>query len=445
MQQGAAVQPTRTSDVLQTYVGNDVASFMTADSTAGVYVLQLQTTDRDSTVRMYATTTPHSDHAYPELPTDPAVMVEHVSRYNIEVAWKPSPTDTVHGQDVEYCLAINTEHNFATHCAALGIIEGDTPPTAPPNAGFGFSWEREREEKDIATTTTSTEPDADPAETFHTCIGHKTSYSINNLRPDKKYFVDVFVAHNNRSTAYKGVSVQTKPNIKKISLKKGKVLTTFIKKNKGGKLFQYRLRRSRDEITVVVQPCFGELRVEVSLEGNILERRIVRNINKLVFKNATKGIYLIDISTQYRQSAYFKLVVSRRQSRIPYPTLPKDITIKVFDNKRTCRSLTVAWLGSEHKYQYCLYAKELKETDNPLNRILSSWNRCIDQSVRKKSEKIMCRNVRFKDKNRAVITEQIRGLKKNTKYIIDVYVSKTGGRGETLSYQSATVTTKKSC
>ena len=92
-----------------------------------------------------------------------------------------------------------------------------------------------------------------------------------------------------------------------------------------------------------------------------------------------------------------------------------------------------------------MYAKEVKETEDPLNRILSRWNKCIDQSSRQKSEKIMCRNVRFKDKNKAVITEQIRGLKRNTRYVLDVYVSKTGGRGEALSYQSEWVTTKDTC
>lgn len=423
------------------YTGNQRSTYATSASPAGTYILALETTEYDSTVLLYATTTPHSDLAYPELPGDAAVTADEIGTETVSLSWKASPSRS-HAQPLEYCVSVNTRRHLHSRCAATAAIHGDLPPEAPPNAGFGFAWEKEGRKFDRSPNTLKPSP-----ETYLTCIGDKTSYTVNNLLPGKRYYMDVFVVNKvtNHSTAYHGARVKTQPSRKRIRIKDGKVVTAFIKGGKGSNLFHYKLKKP-NSINVVIQPCFGELKVVITKDGETIVKKEVRDFENISVVNATAGRYFIEVSSVARRSAYFKVVVSRKRKRITYPRLPGDKTIRVYDNNRNaCDALTVAWLATDKKYQYCLFVQELDDSETSLKRILRRWNKCMDPNARKRTEKVMCRNVRFKDKKRAVMVQQIRNLKPNKKYIVDVYAKRLGRNGLSLSYNSQLISTRNSC
>jgi hypothetical protein len=239
--------------------------------------------------------------------------------------------------------------------------------------------------------------------------------------------------------------VKTQPSRKKIRIKDGKVVTAFIKGGKGSNLFHYKLKKP-NSINVVLQPCFGTLQVVITKDGETLSKKIVSDFENILIANATAGRYFIEVSSVRRRSAYFKVIVSRKRKRIVYPRLPRNKAIKVFDdNENACDALTVAWLATNQRQQYCLYVREIDDSETSLVRILRRWNKCLDPNARKRTEKVMCRNVRFKDRRRAVVTQKIRGLKPNKQYVIDVYAKNLGRKGLSLSYNSKLITTRNTC
>ena len=420
-------------------------SFLTEEADAGVYVLTLETPRASSSVRMYATTTPHSDHAYPALPRDRRVKVDSVDKHSMTLSWKPSPAAALHGQSVTYCLALNTERRYHTHCAATGHIHGDLPPTPPPHAGFGFEWESEQREQINADRKAAKRQRAEDATSL--CVGDKTSYILTGLRAAQKYYVSVFVVNlnNNRTATYRPLRLTTKANNKRTKLPDGKVLTGFIKRDDGYKMYKLKIREDTPTLLLALQPCFGQLTVELSLKGRVLDSRTIDHFEKIIFNNVTSGSYTVKVSTERRRSAYFKLIATQRPWRLPYPILPNDTSIRVLNKRTTCHSITLSWRGSERKHRYCVFAKEVPMDEDPLHKLLGQWNKCMSPEGRKRAEKVTCRNVRFKDKGRNTISERIRGLKPNTRYILDVYITKKSRDGQTLSYKTTEAVTKDTC
>ena len=429
------------SSVLQMNTSDDVMTYRTAASPAGIYMLEIKAVTSDSTLKMYATTTPDSDHAYPELPSDSDVDILSVSKNTVVLAWKPSPTERVHGQPVQYCLSANKVKNFKTMCAAHGWIFGDQPPTVPPNAGFGFSWEKDFKSgsKDMSSPIKPIGLD----HAFFTCIGSKTRFSFNQAVPGEHYYFDIFAVNKltNRSIAYNGCNVKTKEHFKHVSLKDGKVLRAFLKRSRGGKIFTLDLAHFTKELIFAVEPCAGNLKIQIGKKRKVLKTAIVRGLKSFRFSNVYPGKYKLKVWSSRKRSTSFNVLATTKSSRFPYPKLANDTRIKSFDNLRTCNSVTLAWLGTEKRMQYCLYKRK---EPNRLKRLFSRrGGSCTDASTRKKNEKILCRHFRYKAKNRGVLTETVRELQPNTTYVFDVYVSKS--RGQTLKYQSAWVTTRSRC
>ena len=409
-------------------------------------MLEMRARDRHASVKMYTTTTPHSDQAYPELPTNPQVDVTTVAKHKVTLSWKPSPTHARHGQPVEYCVAANKLGNFYTQCAVLAEIEGDRPPTAPPNAGFGFAWERERQREEDEQL--AFEPADKREDIEYVCIGGKESYTFNDLRAGQLYFFDVFVINKNtnQTSTYAGVSTRTLPYEKTTLLKDGKVVTAHVKRSQGHKVFRFRPDSTdADAIVISVQPCAGRLSIEVRNEAGeiVVTETLIKDLWKVTLANITLLVQ-IKVAPQRHRSASFKIFASVSPQRYPYPMLADDTAIRVFDRQRGCTSMVVAWLGTSKRLQYCLFIQEAPVSSSSRPYFKES-NQCVSNSNRKKSEKVICRNFRYKNPRRSVMTETVRGLRPNTTYMIDVYVRHPGGRGETLSYETAWATTQSNC
>ncbi len=432
--------------VMRRYSGQRAATFLTDAGPAGVYTLIVRAREDDTSVRIYATTTPYSDHPYPELPLDPDVHVLSVNEGGVTLRWKPSPTDAAHGFDVQYCLMANRKRNFESLCGAEAFMHGETPPTAPPHAGFGFAWEQEHTRAFRSQLHPQTS--RRPQDVTFLCIGKKTTYTFHNLKQGERYFFDVFVVNprNNRSSTYNGSSAVTKKNMKTFPAKRGKLVVVHIKKYSGHKLFKYEHTKSTKELIISVLPCQSEMNIKVSRRGKVVARGVVSDLENFTIRRAKKGVYLIDVTVVQYRSASLQLFIGTRSKDLPYPELPEDRRIKVFQNKRSCDTVTVAWLATRRKVQYCLYAiKPAAAISQFLPRTLfAEGNKCVGPGSRKRGEKIMCKAVRYKNKRRAVMTEVVSRLQHHTRYTFEVYATLPGSNGQTLSYKPTSIVTSGS-
>ncbi len=423
------------------YVGEKAITFFTDYGPAGVYTLNINAIEDDTSVRIYATTTPYSDYPYPELPPDSAVRLVHVGKTSVSLAWKQSYTAQIFGREIVYCLMVNRVRNLATMCGAQAFMYGETPPTAPPNSGFGFAWEQG---EDVSFQSKLYPSDTEyPRDLIYKCIGPKTSYTFHGLKQGQKYHFDVFAVSpsKNRSTAYQGVSATTKLKVKQVKIKEDKLIKTYIKRTVARKIFEFQHPKSTKQLIISVLPCYGRLDIAIFKDGELLINHTTKELHIFTISRAKKGKYIIDISTRQFRSCSLQLHVTSKSKRFPYPELPEDQRIKVFQNRKSCDTVTIAWLATKKKVQYCLYMKAIPNGPSSKFGIYrhTENNNCVKPSYRKKSEKVMCKAVRYKSKRRTVITEVVRGLKPNINYTFDVYASLPGSHGQTLSYKSTSI------
>jgi len=163
--------------------GSDRMIYHNRSAAAGLYSVVVMATQRDTSLRLYATTTPHSDAVYPPLPADPVVRVTAVSPDQIAFAWKAPPA-TMTSSDVLFCVSVSSLRHFRSQCAAHAHRYGDTRPAPPPYAGFGFARERKdrrkhqrRTQKQRQTSATRTTATRSKHDSVYTCIGTHTNYT----------------------------------------------------------------------------------------------------------------------------------------------------------------------------------------------------------------------------------------------------------------------------
>jgi len=151
---------------------------------AGLYSVVVVASRRDTSLRLYASTTPHSDAVYPPLPADTVVRVTGVTRDEISFAWKP-PTAATATTAVRFCVSVSSLRHFRSQCAAHAHRHGDRRPPPPPYAGFGFARERRgrrrgpnrrrRTQSTAAPETTTARPEVD--DSVYACVGTDTNYT----------------------------------------------------------------------------------------------------------------------------------------------------------------------------------------------------------------------------------------------------------------------------
>ncbi|XP_013408464.1 protein NDNF [Lingula anatina] len=443
LQQKRAILPTTTptsSRPLTLQEGDSIMSYTAFTSSSGLYVIEVTALTSDTSIRLYASTT-QADHSYPEIPIgEDAVTVTSVSETSVHVSWEPSPSDALHNDPIEYCVMINQEKNMKTMCAAEAYMHGNSAPKLPPNLGFGFTWEG-REKKRRQESRISA---ADPSEYFFICIGTKTSYAFSDLQFGETYYVDVFAVNQqtNQSTAYNGTSFETPshPSMFK-EVQDGRITFDYIKKSRS-RYYMYNLTQEVSELLFSVQPCSGHAHVQISRDDDVITSGSASKLRRFILENPILGEYKICVTGSRRQGTSYKVFVSNNHRKYPYPKLPEDTSIKSFENLRKCNSVTVAWLSTRETSRYCLYRREIHS--NQISDFYLKPDQCIAPESRRRSEKVMCRRFRYKERRRSAVVHKIEGLKPNKQYVIDVYVTKRHG-GQTLSLQTTAIRTRQHC
>ncbi|XP_018937913.2 protein NDNF [Cyprinus carpio] len=449
---------------LFTYKGNDVESFISTSSPSGLYQLEIISTEKDSNFKIYSTTTPESDQPYPELPYDPRVDVTALGHTTVTLAWKPTPTGSIMGQPIQYCVVINKEHNFKSLCAAEAKMSLDDAFMIAPKPGRDFSpfdfvhfgfVPSENDFKDRSLTTNRALsnkmsrtyiPKPKVADIQNICIGNKNIFTVTDLKPDTQYYFDVFAVNTgtNMSTAYVGTFARTKEEAKQktVELKDGKVTDVFIKR-KGSKFLRFAPVSSHQRVTLFVHACLDAVQVQVRRDGKLVLSQNVEGVRQFQLRGKPKAKYLIRLRGSRKGASTLKVLASTRAGgKQPFPALPEDTRIKAFDKLRTCSSVTVAWLGTQERNKYCVYRREVSESYGEEHR-RREQNQCSGPESRRKSEKVLCKYFHSANLQKAVTTETITGLEEGKSYLLDVYV--VGHSGHSVKYQSKLVKTRKYC
>lgn len=454
----------RLGTVLKTYTGYDVSTYTTYNSPAGIYILEVRTLADYASFRIYSTTTPESDHLYPELPTDPRLDITSARKNKVSLAWKASPSDTLYRQPIKYCVAMSTRKNYHTWCSVEALVNGEEPEVIPTHSGFGFEGERDnrrvvrkrkrknkkQRERGDEEEEEEDNDDREQDDIVVECVGSKTLHTFTNLEPGRKYYFDLFAVEEttNRSTTYLGTSILTRnsePNRKMVSLKDGKLRTSAVRRAQPVKTFTFNAGDVASDVMITIQPCTWPITMEIYRDGEQIRTSRVRNLKNFTIKNVA-GDLKIKVKGLQKRTSHFRIFCTTKESKYPFPSLPDDHRIKVFENLRQCTSITLAWLTTNEVSQYCLYMR--MDTDQSSRRqsseeILATDNYCHAPEMRKKTEKVVCRTVNGAEAERDVLTETVTGLEENTKYVFDVYVSSYGK--QTLAYRSAKAKTKKRC
>ncbi|XP_048459491.1 protein NDNF-like [Rhincodon typus] len=432
---------------LFSYRGNDVESYAAAKSPSGIYRLDLVSIERDTIFNIYATTTPESDQPYPELPSDSRLGLTFVGHTSISLVWKPSLAITQFQQPAQYCVVINREHNYKSLCAVEAKLRESTyskrvrwpdldwrMPGSPRLASMA--------NRPIIRARSTKFPAGRQGDIRKICTGTKNVFTVSQLTPSTQYYVDVFIVNllTNASAAYIGTFVKTKDEVKRkvLEVKGGRVTEIPIKRG-ASRTLEYKPASSHRVVTLSLHSCYQPAHVQIRQNRKIVASQRVEGVKHFQFVGKPKARYQLHLRAGDAGRTLLKVHMTTHPNKQPFPSLPRDTRLKVFDRLRSCCSLTVAWLATQEANKYCIYRKQVTGQEDPKEL----QNHCLDPTTRSKSEKVSCQFFGGSSPQKAVMTERVEGLEPGRTYQLDVYVKGQGRHS--VKYQSKIVKTRMTC
>lgn len=457
-QYNSLIRRPKIPEPLKTYTGSDVITYYEENAAVGIYVIEITTAEKYCSVRMSVSTSPFSHQIYPLLPRDSRVTTRYVGKGTVELLWKPSPSAWRLGQPINYCVAVNSQRHFATHCSVRSLVFNEPPPTAPSDVGFQFAWQRLNQNSPPETRDSVTS-----GELTYECVGDKTKFTFKKaVGNGHVFYFDVFAFNrkSNASATYTGSRIVTKTEEKMVRLKEGKLTHFQLKRSVPSRSYSFQLIKRSPELALRINPCSGILNVSVYLDHKdtpqiqTIWNKLISQLETFRLKDATSGQYIIRIVKEGspRSSSFQMFISADPSSQDPYPVLPKDTRLKTFEKLNTCSSVTLAWMGTPRRQKYCLYVLPVSKQQHPSgltssssSSIASFWeqDRCLTHRNRPRSEKVLCRQFRAVNDRRSVMTETVKKLRPRTTYVFTVYAVRQGG--VSLSYEHLSVKTNDSC
>lgn len=437
---------------LHHYWGNARHSFSSQSASAGLYVIELTVTERDSNIEIYASTTPDSDQLYPLLPNDSNLDILNIKKTSITVSWKRSLSDGQHLQSIQYCAVINQVRQLPTRCAADAVDSNLATPTIPPYAGFGFAWEKNRRYRKPA----GPNPFGQVNDTNYVCIGSKTTYTFGGLSGGKRYFLNIYAVNTvtNKSSSYTGSSVRTLGIRRRLPLRNGQITLGSLNGFKSNVLFRYKMNNSErtQRLLIAVNPC-GEssVNVQVMRRNHILTSSRIHNLKRFVIDNPRTGTYNIKITSRRRQPVQFTVYASATPSINQSLTNRNGSGLSLQSESTTCNSVKVSWTAPTNKQTYCLYKTPYEHYTNvtqevPGEEIYGSLQQRLSNMCtrpHRRTGKVICRRFRYKDKRNYTMTQTVGDLLPNRSYLLEVYAKKRSLKSS--AFQSILVRTRSQC
>ncbi|CAC5403010.1 unnamed protein product [Mytilus coruscus] len=441
------VKPTNPAGIqLYSYVGSEAHTFQRSVNSTGIYTVFLRPIESDTYVKFFLRLKKFARDStfYPSLPRNSAVRADSIRRKSFTVSWNRSQDETPYGNIITYCVSVSAKRSSDTYCSLMSYMFGDKLPVASKSRGFFFAWEDEVLK--IFQSKARPVKKVKPREIHYTCVGTNTKYIYTQARPGKTYYINVYAINKrtNMSSAYKKLEVTTKKRKKRDRIRKlrdGKLQELEFKKSKLRFDFKYDLKNTSD-LFLAVHSCTGKVTLKVtrgSLRGESVLVKKVKRSSMFTLKDLKADTYFIDIVSRQRDvPKTARLVVSKKQSKLRYPILPRKSEVFLVDNSTTSNSLTIGWRVTKSRRKFCIYQKEILAR----RKRRRNYNQCSNksQSPVVDSKKVKCMIVRHQKPN-MVLNHQIRNLKSNTLYQFDVVIQL--GKGYSLLYNSLQTATKQ--
>lgn len=432
------------------YVGKKRRSYTNPRAPPGLYTLEVRSS-AETNAKLLVTTRPPSQMPYhPPLPPESAVQIIKIKRNRILISWKAS----LSGRPLEYCVTSNTRGNYNSLCSAEGDMHGGNPFYSPVSTGYTYHYGTKQLHNSLQ------EPAKHGAAI--TCVGRKTWHMFKGLQRGIIYYFDVFVmdVDTNASSVYIGVSAAVKNVPSSPSRLKDDSLVTYNLDASNGFAVdtKYHLGRSSGPILLFIQSCTGPGPVTLTVTQNVSPRHEILSTNVMDVKTLEiprqmaalingSNIQTLSIRSSTKHARKVRVWISNKKHAFPFPVLPPDKSVSVFDTLTTCDAITIGWKASpDERVKYCIYRQAAH--DELMQRTLTEpQNFCeepAEGSVLKRIT-VLCRRYHRFSKRRFnnVIMQRVKGLKPGTTYLFEVQVTKV--KGKMLPYEQVWATTHSTC
>ncbi|GFT01363.1 protein NDNF [Nephila pilipes] len=389
-----------------TYAGRDRRSYSSPAAPPGTYSLELRSSSGGGARVLVTTRSTGELPFHPPLPPEPSVQIVKVKRNRILISWEASLTTRPH----QYCVSSNHRGNYNSLCTA---------------------------ENDLSTGKHGASL---------TCVGHKTWHLFKGLQRGKTYFFDAFVLDNatNASSTYVGVSATLKGGGSPPPRIKDDALVTFTLDESNGYAVntKYHPGKTMGPVLVFVQSCTGPGPVNLhitrggSMKQGVMSTTVMdmKTLHLPTTNITSLGLSLRSTTTHPRK---VRLWVSSRRHSFPFPDLPEDKSVRVFDTLTTCDSITIAWkTTADERVKYCIYRQVGGQS------LAEPQNYCEAQS---RGVVVLCRRYHRFSKRRFnnLVMQKVKGLRPDTRYLFEVQVTKV--KGEMLPYEQVWARTHEIC
>uniref|UniRef100_A0A0N5C9E3 NDNF_C domain-containing protein n=1 Tax=Strongyloides papillosus TaxID=174720 RepID=A0A0N5C9E3_STREA len=195
-------------------------------------------------------------------------------------------------------------------------------------------------------------------------------------RTDMKFeepYKDIFIGNDEgvprmkTTTTTKLATVTIPP---RITLPDGILYEASFQKNDGiSQNFNYFVQPSLNKgndsgkILLILNACSGYIRLSI-FKGEVLLRNTeeITGFRRFLIMNVHEGSLRFEITNLDNESKKYKIWVSGRPTKSPYPQLPSEPSLKIVH--RTCKTVTIQWYKAiDKKINYCMYRYPLNDTD----------------------------------------------------------------------------------
>lgn len=210
-------------------------------------------------------------------------------------------------------------------------------------------------------------------------------------------------------------------------------------------------------VLLFIQSCTGPGPVTLHISQNTAPRKEILTTSVMDVKTleiprqmAAPGnnskIYSFSILSSTKHNRKVRMWISGKRHAFPFPVLPQDKSVNVFDTLTTCDSITIGWKASpDEKVKYCIYRQAA--FDELMERTLTEPQNFCEQPTEGSSVRltVLCRRYHKFSKRRFnnVIMQRVRGLHPGTTYLFEVQVTKV--KGKMLPYEHVWATTLDNC
>ncbi|KAG8179310.1 hypothetical protein JTE90_016415, partial [Oedothorax gibbosus] len=206
-------------------------------------------------------------------------------------------------------------------------------------------------------------------------------------------------------------------------------------------------------VLVFVQSCTGPGPVNLHITQNYPSRHElmsttvmdVKTLELPLVHNSSSLVLSVRSTTSHPRRV--RLWVSSHRRATPFPALPHDKSVRVFDTLTTCDSVTVGWNTSpDERVKYCVYAQAAH--DELTRRTLAEPQDFCETSVttaKSGRRTVLCRRYHRFSKRRFnnLVMQRVKGLQPGTRYLFEVQVTKV--KGQMLPYEQVWAMTHDTC